>query len=235
MFSVKENIGMDLLRTVKVIRPDGAGEYWEGIPHHQLLAALLQQLREKELTPSDPTIGLSADNADLIATLTVEGNRLPLLVERLHHGLGLITSNARRHALRIYYGVWTEEGIGIPIGTLQIGGKHTNGFDLQETVNEIVRNYLRSSKIVGKEVARLMSSPITYSESCSLLVEAGKQGLMPWSRIGRVESIYQAMNRTSTWELLVAFAHVVGMNPPFDQMKQTDAFRQILPVKGKIL
>ena len=84
-------------------------------------------------------------------------------------------------------------------------------------------------------VAGLRKWDLIESEYEHCLVEAGRRGLMPWSRLGDVDKEYRnprfsdEFGTENSWALLNAFTWVVKRNPPARQMEQIDGFRSMLP------
>ena len=68
-------------------------------------------------------------------------------------------------------------------------------------------------------------------------MEAGRQRLMPWSRIGKVDAEYRKPTfaehgQGPRYALLQAFTNQVKQNAPLTQMTSMDRFRGLLPVRS---
>jgi len=83
-------------------------------------------------------------------------------------------------------------------------------------------------------VEDLRNNKLRPAQADEILMEAGRNRLMPWSRIGAVDKEYRnptfaEHGRDTSWALLNAFTHTVKRNPPIEQMNQMNRFRALLP------
>lgn len=213
-----------------------AGRMWAGVPHGELLDTLTLHFRRRGWTITKETFCLSSDKADLAAAfeLQVPGVIVPP-DQKL--GMGLLTSNAMRRALRIVVGTTvTVCNNGLVTGEVVMTRKHTRGVNLHEELQEALERYVTKAQNIQDTVAGLKAVHLDQSRVEHILMEAGRQGFMPWSRIGLVDREFrhprfEEFFEPTSWSLLNAFTWVVKHNPALEQMDQINAFRELLPTE----
>lgn len=225
---------VDQLKGINMERPKRAGAYWQGIPHHDLTSALIDEVNSRGWKITEQAYAVSKDKADLAGafTLEVKGLEAP---EGQSLSLGFLTSNAMRRSLKMVVGTKVACcNNGMATGEIVLHKKHTSGFNLFKEIEEACDAYLIKAATIADTVKSLREQEIGEDDVDSILMEAGRSKLMPWSRIGAVDAEYRkptyAEHGTGTsWALLNAFTHTVKRNPPQQQMEQMNRFRAMLP------
>jgi hypothetical protein len=87
--------------------------------------------------------------------------------------------------------------------------------------------------LVNSTVESMRERGLADSDSDRLLMQAGRKGLMPWSRIGMVDKEYREprfgqFKKRNAWSLYNAFTYVVQKSPPHHQIPAINAFRQVV-------
>lgn len=231
------NVTIDQARSTPLLRPKHAGRYWQGIPHTDLIDGILDECQGRRWKVLDTQFSLSADGADLAGAFRLE-IRDVAVPEGQALELGFLHSNAMRRPLTIVSG--TRVFIchnGMVSGEHVLRHKHTSGFSLLTALEDGLDRYHTAVLDIPRQVTALQQRELAPVEVEHLLVEAGRQNLMPWSRIGQVDEEFRHPTFRdhavpTSWGLLNAFTHIVKKCPPLTQMDQIDGFRKLLPVHG---
>lgn len=195
---------------------NGAGKAWKGLPHSHLIEALLTEGKSRGIS-FVPSLHLSPSEGILAASLQA-GEQM----------LGVLNDNTRRHSLRIYVGTALPQEYPVPL-TRRILAKHTKGVSAQEVARETVEVLLADYSVSRQQRQEMRQRPVTTDlESNRVLMQAGRLGLMPWSRVGRVDALFSNTDG-SYWDLLQSFARIAALNPPTKQMEQVWRFASLLP------
>lgn len=232
------NATLAQVQQVKLERPKHAKSFWQGIEHKVLIDAVEDECRTRGWKIEGCQFSLSPDKHDLAGAfrLNVGDVKLP---EGQGLELGFLTSNAMRRRLKLVVGTRVFVcNNGMVSGDLVLCNKHTSGFDLFGALEGAMDLYHERALELPKKIRALQQRELAPVEVEHLLVETGRQEIMPWSRIGQVDEEYR--NPTfgdhavkTSWGLLNAFTHIVKKCPPLGQMDQINSFRELLPVHGK--
>lgn len=233
MITAHNPVSLEDLRKISCLHPKEAGAYWQGIPHGILIDTLFDLIDQRWLWHvSALALEVNNDGLDLVASMNLEiPEHTP--PDGMKFSIGLTTSNSRSRRLRIYSGV-TIGTVGIVLGELMLCRKHVIGFDLRRELDQTLDDFVSASRSVPRAIGRLTDRVLDREEYHSLLMTAGRRHLMPWSRLGRIDVLCGPGAHTS-WEVLVAFATVVQMNPTIKQMNQVHHFKQLLPTAFETL
>jgi len=229
------NTRLNDLANVKLERPAKAGAYWQGIHHSRLTNTLVNEINSRGWEITESRFSLSKDEADLAGafSLKIDNVETP---EGMDLSLGFITSNAMRKSLTMVVGANILVcNNGMATGEIVMRKKHTSGFSLVDEIRQSLDQYEIKAGLIGNTVNSLRKAEISNAKSDEILMEAGRAGLMPWSRIGSVDKEYRKPTfaehgRGTSWALLNAFTYTVKRNPALKQMEQMNRFRELLPV-----
>jgi hypothetical protein len=132
------------LKGISIKTPRDSGGYWKGIPHDEILIAMVQQIeRRAGWRLSDIITSITEDNADIAIIL---GIIIPRFTEALgpRHELtfAVVNSNAKRFALRAYIGIRLREtGICVIMETLATMRKHTKSAKVYNVAWDFFNRY----------------------------------------------------------------------------------------------
>jgi hypothetical protein len=236
------NIQLPELRRVQLKTPSFAGKWWRGIQHGELVDTLLERIGKRGWTPGDMQFSLGSDGADLAGAIDLDAPGLaPPDGTRL--GLGLMTSNAQHHSLRLYVGATVMVcHNGMATGEIVLCHKHTINFRLKEEIDFALEDYEFHAGRMNQMTERLKQRELSPTEAEHSLMEAGRNGLMAWSRIGAVDREYRKprfaeIGTGTSWALLNAFTYVSKRSSPMRQLENINRFRELLPaeVPGRVL
>ena len=228
------NTTVDDLNAVKLERPTKAGAYWQGIPHGALVNTLADEIRSRGWDVTEQRFSLSKDKGDLAGAfgLNIKDVNLP---EGQSLSLGFLTSNMMRRSLMVVVGSKVAVcNNGMATGEIVMQRKHTSGFNLIGEIESALDQYVDKANKSSGIVAGMRETELSPTQSDEILMEAGRQRLMPWSRIGAVDKEYKnptfaEHGRGTSWALLNAFTYTVKRNPAMEQMNQMNRFRELLP------
>lgn len=230
---IGSNTTYEQLADIPLTRPSRAGSVWRGVPHHDLVEAVLEECRMRKWKVNEMKFALSEDKADLAGAiaLTIPSIKAP---EGMDLSLGVLTSNALRRRMRIVVGAEVRVcHNGMCTGEVVMCRKHTSRLDLYREVEEGLNLYLERAKTIPDTVKVLREKELPQPTADHFLLEAGRQSLLPWSRIGQVDKQYRhprfaEHGKGTAWALLNAFTWVVKQSNPLRQMDQINQFRQML-------
>ena len=233
------NVSLVDARRIPLIRPETAGNRWKGVSHGDALDALITEFQKREWEVQDQQFALagSKDNpgSDLVGAFDL---KLPGLdaPDGQAFSLGLMTSNALKRAMRIFVG--TKIFVcnnGMATGEVVLARKHTLNFNVGDAIGPALDNYFIAAQKVGETVDRLKNRNLHISHAEHLILEAGRQGMLPWSRLSELDKQYREPphkehGRETSWTLLNAFTEVVKRSPVHAQMDSMNKFRDMLPL-----
>jgi hypothetical protein len=229
-----EKLTLEQLHEIPLVRPKGAGPVWQGIQHGALVETLKDQALFMGWKVTEEVYSVSKGGTSLAGALALEIPGLPA-PEGQTFSMGVLTSNNMERTLRLVVGtnVFVCHN-GCATGQVVLRKKHTRNFDLAASLEDAFGKYREEAANVKTIVANLQHTPLTRTMEEAVLCEAGRQGIMCWSRIGEVDAEYHNPRFSdhgmgTSWALLNAFTWVVKKNPPLEQMTQINAFRSLLP------
>jgi len=228
------NVDVEQLHEVKVVKPQRAGRVWKGIQHGELVDAITDEVTSRGWKITDQQFSLSKNRADLAGAFELQIPNLEAPKDQAF-SLGFITSNNMRRPLKLVVGTRVFVcNNGMATGQILMNKKHTINFDLYNELEYSIDEYMDKARLINNYVESLKNRNLTEPETEHILITAGRQGVMPWSRIGQVDEeyrnpTYQDHDERTSFGLLQAFTHIVKKNPPLEQMDQMSDFRTLLP------
>lgn len=231
-----DKIDIDKLRLVELIRPPKAGSVWKGIQHGEFADLIVETANGMGWEISDMQFSLSNDEADMVAAFELD--KLPDLETPagLKFAMGVVTSNARRVATRLFAGARVAIcSNGLATGEVVMEKKHAKGLDLASELKESFSEYARTVARTGWVVQQMKERKLTSQEVEHIIMEAGRRKLMPWARLGFVDHEYRVprfdeIGTGTSWALMNAYTWVVKRHPPLRQMTAMNEFRKLLPL-----
>lgn len=229
-----KQVTLAALRRIKLIRPKQARGYWQGIPHAKLVDAITHQCTERGWKISNCRFTTSKNGSELAGVFDIElaDVKAPAGIK---FQLGLLTSNNLRRALRLVAGAQVMVcHNGMTRGEIVLRHRLTKEFDLNSALKAGLDDYHSSVGALGNEIEDMKKRILKVGHASIALVQAGKLGLMPWSRLGEVLQEFEKPSFNydcapdSHWALMNAFTVVVKRNPPLHQMQQIEGFRELL-------
>ncbi len=223
------------LRKIPVVTPERDRDIsrWKGIQHGELADTVVKSLEERKVTIKEESWYVGHNDTHLTGslTLTVPKKKAP---KGMDFCLGLHHGNDMSYALKFAVGtkIFVCEN-GMVSGDIALRKLHTKGFDLKASVDDGLDQFLNQLDQVGEFIATLKAMDISDARRDKLLMEAGRRGLLPWSRIGKVDREYRKprfrdFNQRNGWGLYNAFTYVVQKCPAHEQISSMSAFRDLV-------
>ena len=228
----------DLPRT-EVERPSigkyTAGRCWKGIAHGKLADGVIAGVESRGWTVTDSKFSLQRNAMDLVGAFNLMIPELEL-PEGQSMSLGLVASNGMTKATRIYVG--TEVAVchnGMATGQVVMNRRKTINFNMCEEITRSLDGYFQQAIGVKNTVKCLRETELSPDRADAILMAAGRNKLMPWNRISKVDAEYRKPTFAehglgTAWALLNAFTYVAKETPVAKQMDQINRFRQTLPI-----
>lgn len=227
------NVNESQLSEIPIYKPQKAGQFWQGIQHGELVNTLKTQIEKKQLKILEEKYSVSNCGSELVGAYGLSSPFFDLGEEQ-ELALGFITSNAMKNRLKIFVGskIFVCSN-GMVSGEVVMKKKHTIRLKLVEEISLAIDTYVEKIKEIPIITNKLKSIELSQPNSDLILMEAGRKNILPWSRIGQVESeyrnpTYNDFNEKTGWGLLNAFTHIVKKSPPLKQIEQINDFRELL-------
>ena len=221
------------LQQVKLIRPENAGARWRGIRHGELLDHFHDQADDRGWKMSDMQCSLSEDKYDLVGAFNLSIANLPV-PEGRSLSMGFMTSNNRKKTLRLFVGARIQIcNNGMATGEVVMNKKHTTGADWKTLMTASFDAYYHGAKHVESTVVELQQTELTPEKSESILMHAGRDGIVGWPTIGKIDTEYRnptyaEHSEKTGWGMMNAFTHIIKSVTPARQLIAMNEFRQLL-------
>lgn len=222
------------LAGIKLVEPPRAGAWWKGIPHNRLVTQLEKGLAKRDIKIVDQHWFVEGvDDGKLTGSMELEipGVKTP---EGMNYSLGINHSNNRDYILRFAVGAKVFIcSNGMVVGDFCLQRRHTSGFDLKEGLGDGLDRYLKSVLSVKDVVQNLKAREMSPEGVDRVLMEAGREKLLPWSRIGVVDEQWRkprfsVFKERNGWSLYNAFTYTVQKCPAHEQMPAMNRFRELV-------
>ena len=229
-----ENTTVEQLHEIPLIRFERAGGRWQGIQHGELVSAILDEARCRKWMVNSSKFSVSAKGADIVGAFDLSVPDMPA-PDGQTLSMGVINSNSHKSALTLLVGTTvTVCTNGMATGEIVLRNKHIKGFDLYDGIELGFDEYELKAEEIDKVVAELKRARMDMTQVERALMQAGRDLLMPWSRIGKVDAVYLSEEHHNihgygtAWSLLNAFTSIVKENRPWLQMRMMSGFRALL-------
>lgn len=184
-------------------RPTPTGGYWKGVRHIDLLDALENKLLSELYRTWDWRIHVWYDN--LRAAMAFKVCKVPSEVVQW---FGVAASNGGDKALTFYSGYeWEETPY---VHSSWQGGRYTTGFDLEHEARLAVGAWEAEVQEIPARLTAIRKHKLEKSDYDFLLLQLGRGGVVPWSKIGRVDREYLPEGKT-LWDIYKAGARIVAL------------------------
>ena len=235
-----QNVSLKDLEKVKVETPKriskgvSSGSTWKGIQHGMLIHSILGSITNMGWDVGQMQFALSNNKADMVGAFDLAIPEIDA-PNGQSFSLGIMTSNSMKRSLRLFVG--TRIFIcnnGLATGEIVMKKRHTLYLDLDFEIEDALRMYFRKAKEVKSVVVDMQKYDLSNEAYEHVLVEAGRQDVLPWSRVGKVcdeynNPRYPEFEPRNCWSLYNAFTQVVKESPALSQMDKLNQFRLLLP------
>jgi hypothetical protein len=221
------------LKSIVPTKPDFMGNRWKPLPHADLVDTIHEKVYERGLEILDEKWWVAGKDLQRLQgdlSLRFSDFTPP---DGMGFNLGVQHSNGGEHALKFAVGatVFICKN-GMVSGDFAVKRKHTLNLDIQEVVGSGLDTYTHMVKELPEQKTRLENRGLVEADVNQILMDAGREGIMPWSRIGEVDAQYRKprfseFSENNAWSLYNAFTWVVQKCPPHNQVASMNAFRTL--------
>lgn len=227
------NTTLDELRAIPLERPAKAGRAWQGIQHGELVDAVIDEASSRGWTVGDMRFSVSKDRTGMAGAvdLVVPEIQMPTGVGL---ALGFLTANDRSRSVRLIVGGNVFCCLnGMARGDIVLSRRHTRAFDLYESIQGAMDEYVFAAAAMPGEVLALQNMEAPPDRTEHVLMEAGRQGIMPWTHLGEVDAqirnpSFAEWGKGTAWTVYNAFTYVVKKSPALAQMNRIGKFRGLV-------
>lgn len=214
--------------------PAHVGPTFQPIPHYEVAVRTLALCAMKGYGVADPVFYVSKDKRSfgLAVGLDVPTNKKN--PPGMRTVMGMSNSNTGHAGTRFYFGLGPEGKTqeSLVLGQIRKRVIKNADFDLIPCLDRSVEAMKVSAFKAPYILKELERKRLPDPMSMRLLYEAARKGMMPGSRVFRVDKIFfeekNPAKRTSRF-LYECFSRVCRRNPPQEQMRQQLRFLEILP------
>lgn len=225
MLYTEGNAALGTLPDIPYI-PENAGRYYQAISPRTMADATLHAIENAGGKDLNPRFSLTKDGSKMIGTV---GMKLPASYPEIpdhEYSLAFIHAMDQSRALVMATGTHCFVCFnGMLTGDLILCRKHTIGLDLFDEVRNAVGRAFNQFRGVGETVLNLQSRLLLNSEVDSAFMEIGRQGILPWSAVGKAWNELQApthdyfkVYRNTAFGVYSATNEVIKQRNPVDQM-----------------
>jgi len=222
------------LKNIPMIKPQWATDRYKGIQHGELVEVIQTQLDRHDIKvvsqtwyPNGPDLQRLSGSMELdIPGLDpIEGTRF---------SLGVQHSNLGDHSLKFAVGAKIFIcSNGMVSGDYTLKHKHTKNLDLMESIGIGIDTYVNKVQEIPLMVNQMKESEMRAEDVDRNLMQAGREGLLSWSRIGQADKEYRKPtfadhDEQTAWGLYNAFTYTIQKMPPHYHIKGMNRFREIL-------
>lgn len=224
------------LRRIALPKRTNVSDRWAGIQHGALADTVVRGVEEFGMKVTAEKWALSKNSMGLFGGVDVtipQPVRAKYKVPELKLGtdatyaLGLRHTNDGRYSLTFATGarVCICEN-GIMTGEFVVRRKHTTGVDLDRVVHVGIERFLQKlgELSVNEFAGNLKKRELDAVKADHILMEAGRDNLLPWSHIGKVAEEYgdptfAEFKPRTAWSLYNAFTYVAQQSGADRQMR----------------
>lgn len=222
------------LKKISVVKPNHLGNRWVGIQHGELVQSIHAELDSRGIKvvgegwyPSGKDLGKLSGSMrlDIPGLEAVPGTAF---------SLGVQHSNTGEHALKFAVGaqIFICEN-GMVVGDYAVKRRHTLNVNLEEIISNGLDIYMDRVNEIPQVVNTMREIELQSREVEHLLMEAGRTGIMAWSRIGQVDQefyhpTFHDHDERTAWGLYNAFTYVIQKSPPQYHIRSMNRFRELI-------
>lgn len=203
---------------------DGRDRVSVAVQHDDLLQCVCAQLERRGVVWHDLRKYTFAQGRDAVMSLAVKKAD-----SAYELSLGIENRNDGRHRVRFYAGAVWPGGESVVAHEFRASAdRRFTGMDMTQVARDAVGEFLSARPAVRDAIKGLDKAPLPPADYESLMLEFGRGNLLPWSRLNRVDQLWQGSERWTALTLLKCFSMAVGLGPPEWQMRNAHkAFRLV--------
>lgn len=221
---------LKVLSRIEVVKPKGAGSLWKGIKHSLLAQEVLAQLFAAGVTVpmGSEMYWVSKDKQEFLGLWPLKLKDARPSHDKGHPFIAVQTSNNRRKSMTAYVGFITHPGDQIMVlEYIPIGRKREKKFNLAMRISTMVQHALKSIQEHSTEKTLSQLDDATPSTDVDgLLCKLARSEVLPWSRIGELNTMVKEGMSKLKWFLSVY--EVAARGPIFTLMDRLLIAKHIL-------
>jgi hypothetical protein len=218
--------------------PPGHGSLWRGISHYELVQRIKRELTSVRIEPTGEWFFVSPDGQDMAGGLVIpflgkneQGKPVLPPSPGFAFGLGIATSNARRRALNGYSGIFFMGGkwrTPTPLLMHRFRVARRPSMTNEDVAHTFVQKWRKGLDSQHRAtLTRLDRRRISIADREHLIIRAGENSLMSWSRLGRVHEKARGGSVQTYLDFIMGFAEVCAMSPPLLQQDNLYRFYEL--------
>lgn len=232
MLSVQNATREQIMGMPYIPAPENTSDRYQPVQHKDLVSSITNRLDKHGVIIEEEKFNLSKNDRELAGSFRVsipneeapQGTAFSL---GFHHALTGAHSIKFAAGLEIFIC-----GNGMVSGDFCIKKMHTTGFNLSVHIEAGINQFLRESTKTQSTIDALKQRELADYQVNNRLMAAGREGLLPWSAIGKVDREYRnptfkTFDRKDAWGLYNAFTYVAQQLPAHRQMKAISDFREV--------
>lgn len=190
-------------------KPEWAGSQWQGVHHHEVIAAAVGEATFKGLKMlGEPLIHLSPDRLNMAFSLTFEDESV------YKPSFGFIHGSGQHFGMRAFIGL-SQDGFGVPLLSCPIAVQRRGSFDLIETISPMLSVLKSSRNVMLRYLEKASQTKQSNAQVADLLVSAAEDGIIGWSKLKHILLNYRERKGVSAWDLLLAFTTIARRGSVF--------------------
>lgn len=200
------------LNKIKVTRPPGAGEDWQGVKHADLIHSIIHALVPAGYSVDlhDPhEVVLGRNGADMLASIRVGG------MGGRWDCLGIAASNARRKSLHLYVGGYRNT---VPLCIRRFGGQvrfpswtYDKNFRLTDVAEEMVTIWEKEIEQLDVISEELNQKQISIGRLGAVLCHAAQRNVIGWRSVSKIWNEWRSVeSHTGLTAIAVIAPHLTG-------------------------
>lgn len=239
MINSRQQHTLDELLEIQALPPAVVKNRWQGVSHGELVNVLIDQGEKLGWTFHNLQCYLNRDRSFMAATLDVNPigvkGSWPSDWNFARPAVGIVHANSGHAAMRLYTGLRVVDGsIGIVTDDYHLI-RHTHRRvteDLPSVVAERLKIFHdQTRKRQGVPFPGSWRQVLRQQRADQILLQAGREKIMPWSRIGQIDQALQKIadkRQVTIFDLLCEFGRAARKNQPRLQLAQLAHFFRIV-------
>jgi len=211
---------------IKIPESKTAGAYWKPLKHSDLITSLILNAKKSGFTLTDNRVLIWYGNlrmdASLKFTILDKTSKIPLW-------LGVSASNDRSRVLKFYSGIEMEDSY--LITNCFTGGKYTTAFDVDLEAQRAIDILSGDLANAVEDHDTMISTRIPSPDYDSTMMEVGRRGILPWSKIGKADHGTNRVKIKSFWDFHRSVTKVIGLTSGPKQLDNLYALRELVVSK----
>lgn len=232
-----ELLTREALRAIPIPERDNVSARWQGINHGALADTILKHLEKKRFGVINEQWKTNKQGTRLFGAIDL---KLPGGVSARRalgqdgvFSLGVRHSNDGRYALAFAVGARVSVcENGLLVGEHLVAKRHTRGLDIDLAISCALERYIDEARDLDTFVNALRERELSPQEAEHLLLETGRQGILPWEKLGAADALwrkprYKEFQERTAWSLYNAVTETVHDRPFTRQMESLARLKEL--------